>query len=178
MKVYVYHGQKFFNEKEVRKAILEKDKKIIRKTPSEGVAEFWASNKVEYSEVEESIFPSRFSKKTRVKKEFQNWLKNATLESSLGFKVDAGTNARNSIEDLIVSLADGDTISFRDANNEYHDLDLVQLNTLKTEIARNNIYAHEQKWKLDEMVNKATTIEELRKIRVRYVGKDFSKKEE
>ena len=177
MKVYLYNGKKYYNEDDVRTAIFKKDRKVFTKAPKENAEAFWARRNVEFIEQEEDISHLKFSKKFRVKGEFQSWLKNAKLDSSLGFKIDAGTNSRNTIEDLIATLGEGDTVQFRDANNQYHELDVSMLETLKREIAQNNIFAHEQKWALDKRIADATDKEELRKIRANFVGKNFFNKE-
>ena len=177
MKIYLYNGKKYYNEADVRKAILKNERKVFNKAPKVDAEAFWARRNVELIEQDEDLGHLKFSKKFRVKQEFQSWLKNAKLDSSLGFKVDAGTNSRNTIEDIISTLCEGETIQFRDANNEYHELDVSMLETLKREIAQNNIYAHEQKWALDKRISEATDKEELRKIRANFVGKNFFNKE-
>lgn len=177
MKTYIYDEKKFFNEKDVRKAIFNKEQKLFAKTPKSEVAEFWAKFNVQYTEEESGIQTAKYLKKARVKEVFHNWLENATLESSLGFKADANPNARNSIEDLLETLEEGQTVSFRDAFNVNHDLTIEQLKTLKREIAENNLFAHEQKWAMDQAILNATEREELRKIRVNFFGKDFFSKE-
>ena len=177
MKTYIYDGKKYFNEKEVRDAIFKKEHKFFAKTPQSKVAEFWAKHKVEYAVEESGIHAAKYMKKGRVKQAFKSWLESAKLESSLGFKIDANPKSRNSIDDLLETLGEGETVSFRDAYNDLHDLTAEELKTLKREIAQNNIYAHEQKWALDKRVEEASDAEELRKIRVQFLGKVFERKE-
>jgi hypothetical protein len=193
MKKYLYDGKTYLSEKDLRNAIFEKERKAFGKPPSELKSnslalfktkspnvnvpktdeEFWAQHGVEYTVEETGINVEKFQKKMRVKQAFKSWLDNAKLDSSLGFKIDAGTKSRNSIDDLLETVQEGETVSFRDALNETHELTIDDLKTLKKEIAQNNIYAHEQKWALDKKVEEASDQDGLRSIRIAFSGKAF-----
>ena len=174
MKAYFYEGKKYLSEQEVRNAIMRTERKIFSKAPKENEAEFWKKHNVILENYSASLDTLKSQKKARVKMGFTVWQSKANLISSLGFKIDANDKARNSIDDLLGTLQDGQTISFRDADNEYHDLTAEQLKTLKHEIAQNNIFAHEQKWNFEHQIAEARDVDALREVCIEYFGKDFS----
>lgn len=173
MKSYFYDGKKYLSEKSLRDAIFKKDKKLFCKAPVENEAEFWKKHNVVFEEHELSLDAQKEKKKSYAKMRFNMLQNSATLRSSLGFEIDATEKSRNSIDDLIDALRDGETVKFRDAHNEYHELTVEQLRVLKSEIAQNNIYAYEQKWAIEQKIKEATNKEELRVICTEFFGKVF-----
>ena len=178
IKKFIYDGVEYSYEREVRKAIYEKEHKIFSKAPSENVTEFWAKFGVTYTEEQEPFEPLKARKAFAIKRAFLDWRNNkATLISSLGFKADSNERANTDVSGLLIAYENNQDalITFRDADNLFHSLTYAQVKTLQKEIIENGNYAYEQKWVLDAQVGKATTKEELDAIKIEFVGKDFTK---
>ena len=171
---FIYQSIEYFSEQAVRKAIFERERKVLGKPQSESVVEFWAKHGVTLATEEVPLDSLKLQKKMQVKTVFNSWLSDSTLQSSLGFAIDANESARNSIGDLIDVLRDNEIVSFRDADNEYHDVTVEQLRVLKEEIAKNNIFAHEQKWSFERQIENAQDKNALDCIRIKFTGKAFS----
>lgn len=177
IKKYVYDGFEYAFERDVRKAIYEKEHKVFSKAPTENVANFWSKFGVTFVEEEEPIEVFKQRKYVVIKQAFLNWRNNeATLVSSLGFKVDSNERANTDVNGLLVAYEDNQDalITFRDADNEFHALTYAQVKVLQKEIIENGNYAYQQKWMLDAQVGNVTTKEELDAIKIEFVGKNFS----
>lgn len=176
IKKFVYNGIEYSSEREVRKAIFEKEHKIFSKSPNKNVVEFWAQFGVAYSEEQEPIEVLKQRKYFVIKQAFLNWRNNqATLISSLGFEADSNERANTDVSGLLVAYEDNQDalITFRDADNEFHALTYAQAKTLQKEIIENGNHAYAQKWMLDAQVESATTKEEIDAIEVEFKGKNF-----
>lgn len=178
IKKFIYKGNEYTSERDVRKAIYEKEHKIFSKAPSENVTEFWVKFGVTYIEEEESIDVLKQLKSFVVKQAFLNWRNNnATLVSSLGFKADSNERAMSDVSGLLIAYEDNQNalITFRDADNEFNSLTYAQVKTLQKEIIENGNYAYEQKWLFDSQIESATTKEEIDAVNVNFEGKNFLK---
>lgn len=178
IKKFLFDGETYISERDVRQAVFAKDRKAFGKVPTENVAEFWAKLGVTYVEEQEPIGMLKNLKAQSVKQAFLNWRNNkATLISSLGFKIDSNERANTDVSGLLVAYEDNQEalITFRDADNAFHSLTYTQVKTLQKEIIENGNHAYSQKWTLDAQVESATTKEELDAIEVKFTGKDFIK---
>ena len=173
---YKYKDSVYFTEFEIRKALFEKEGIAIGKTPANNIDSFWSQFGVAYSENDEPVDVHKTFKLADVKQAFLNWRNNqATLVSSLGFKADSNERANMDVSGLLVVYEDKqkESITFRDADNQFHSLTFSQLKTLQKEIIENGAFAYMQKWELDAQVESATTKEELDAIEVKFKGKNF-----
>ena len=93
----------------------------------------------------------------------------ATMDSSLGFKVDATERALIDVGGLI-AISDGvkTPITFMDANNEPHDLTHEQFVALQKEIAANGSKVYAKKWGYRQAIINAQSVEELQAIHVSF----------
>lgn len=66
----------------------------------------------------------------------------AHLLFSLGFEIDANDKASRDVEGILRTIGDGTTM-FCDYNNEFHELNRAQVETLQVEIIQNaqSLYA-------------------------------------
>lgn len=170
---YIYNNIEYATEKDVRKAIFEKDRVAFSKL---NTTEEWLKFGVTYIEEEEQVEIFKQRKFVVIKQKFLDWRNNqATLISSLGFKADSNERANMDVSGLLVAYEDNQEalITFRDADNEFHSLTYAQLKTLQKEIIENGNHAYAQKWALDAQVEKATSKEELDAIEVIFEGKNF-----
>ena len=177
IKRYEHEGLHFTSERDLRKHLYETKKLKLVKAP-ENAVEFWAKFAVTYAEEDEPIVFFKQQKSLIVKQAFLNWRNNeATLISSLGFKVDSNERANTDVNGLLIAYENNQDalITFRDADNEFHALTYTQVKTLQKEIIENGNFAYGQKWQLDAQVENATTKEDLDSIEVVFVGKDFTK---
>lgn len=177
IKKFIFDGVEYRSENDLRQSIFKKKRIAFGKAPAEGVVEFWSKFGVTYVEEQEPIETLKQRKLSAIKQSFLDWRNNqATLISSLGFKADSNERANTDIGGLLIAYEnDRDaSITFRDADNQFHVLTYGQLKTLQLEIIENGNHAYVQKWKLDARVESAVTKEELDAIQIAFVGKDFS----
>ena len=106
----------------------------------------------------------------RLNRDFLAFRENqATMQSSLGFKVDATERALIDVGGLI-AISDGvkTPITFMDANNEPHDLTHEQFVALQKEIAANGSKVYAKKWGYRQAIINAQSVEELQAIHVSF----------
>lgn len=84
----------------------------------------------------------------------------AHLLSSLGFEIDANDRANRDVEGILRTIGDGTTM-FCDYNNEFHELNRAQVETLQVEIIQNAQSLYAQKWQYRTQVEAAESVEEL-----------------
>ena len=176
IKKFFYNGNEYSSERDVRAAIYEQECKVFSKAPAENVVDFWAKVGVTYTEEKEPIETIKQRKSFVIKQAFLDWRNNqATLISSLGFKIDANERANTDIGGLLVACENNKdaSITFRDADNQFHNLSFGQLKVLQLEIIANGNFAYEQKWSFDTQIERATTKEEIDAIKVKFEGKNF-----
>lgn len=177
IKKYVYNGAEYASEYAVRQAVFEQTRVAFPAEPYEDKAAFWENYGVTYTEEPIPLETLKAQKTARIKQAFLNWRNNeATLISSLGFKVDSNERANTDVAGLLVAYEENQyaLITFRDADNEFHVLSYAQVKTLQKEIVENGSYAYTQKWELDTQVASATTQADLDAVKIAFVGKDFS----
>ena len=90
--------------------------------------------------------------------------------SSLGYKVNADPKALRNIEVLI----DLGVTQFRNYDNENVEVTTDNLKTIKSEIGINSVKLYQQKWAMQDLINKAETIEELNSIEIKFTMMDFT----
>ena len=90
--------------------------------------------------------------------------------SSLGYKVNADPKALRNIEVLI----DLGVTQFRNYDNENVEVTTDNLKTMKSEIGINSVKLYQQKWAMQDLINKAKTKEELDAIEIKFEMLDFS----
>lgn len=172
---FVYGGKEYASERAVRQAIFKQEKKVFGKPET---ADQWAKLGVVYTE-EERVIPLdvlKSQKADEIKQAFLNWRgQEATLVSSLGFKADSNERAMSDVNGLLVAYENNQDalITFRDADNQFHELSYTQVKVLQLEIIENGNFAYEQKWSFDAQVESATGEDELNAIHIEFVGKDF-----
>ena len=98
----------------------------------------------------------------------------AVVISSLGFTADSDERANTDVIGLITAFGEQESVMFRDADNQYHQLTLEQLKTLQKEIIQNGQYSYQQKWGFESQINSAETEEELNAILIEYLPKNFT----
>lgn len=97
----------------------------------------------------------------------------AVVVSSLGFTADSDERANTDVIGLITAFGDNETVMFRDADNQYHQLTLDQLKILQKEIIQNGQYSYQQKWGFESQVNSAESKEALDAIVIEFKPADF-----
>lgn len=84
----------------------------------------------------------------------------AHILSSLGFEIDANDRANRDVEGILRTIGDGTTM-FCDYNNEFHELNKAQVETLQVEIIQNAQALYAQKWAYRTQVEAAENVDEL-----------------
>ena len=95
---------------------------------------------------------------------------NGTLESSVGFTIDANERANRDIDGLIDSLeyTKEEKVMFCAADNTFHEVTLEQLKTMKMEVITYGQELYQKKWTYREQINNAQSKEELDKIEIKF----------
>lgn len=133
--------------------------------------DLWQTKKAEYNSFENTQVRAL----DRLNAEFEKAKEEAHLTSSLGFEVDANSTANENVNGLLVTVGDG-VVSFCDYNNEFHDLNKTQLETLRTEIISNAQSLYTQKWTYRTAIEQCETNEQIEAAlaQVTFTYTDFS----
>lgn len=129
---------------------------------------------------EKTLEEVKAEKTSQLDSAFNAWYNDgATLISSLGFEADSDSRAMQDVNGLVVAAESSATFSetgliFMDANNEGHQVSLEDLKTLQLEIIAAGNAAYQEKWKLRDAINAATSKDELEAIEIKFHPVDFS----
>lgn len=98
-------------------------------------------------------------------KQYENELVNPNIHihSDLGFEINADIRSQNNVRALITLLesSDAETISYRDYNNENHDLTLDQLKSILFEMCNYVNYIYKKRWESKKKIEDAKSIDEI-----------------
>lgn len=165
-RIYTYKEKEYYSAHQVRQAIWKEEHKVFTKEPDENKAEFWNELGVTYTEEETPFETIKSQKLSELESAFSRWYQDgATLESSLGFTIDADQKAMLDVNGLVTL---GQTATFMDAKNYPHTLNLEQLQTLQQEIILAGGQYYQQKWTKRAAIEAATTQEELDAIEIKF----------
>lgn len=96
----------------------------------------------------------------------------AYVISSLGFTVDANDRANRDIDGIIKTIGEG-TVMFCDYENNFHELNRAQCETLQVEIIQNAQSLYAQKWAYRAQVEGAESVDELNAIEFTFTHLSF-----
>ena len=98
-------------------------------------------------------------------KQYENELVNSNIHihSDLGFEINADIRSQNNVRALITLLesSDAKTISYKDYNNENHDLTLDQLKSILFEMCNYVNYIYKKRWESKKKIEDAKSIDEI-----------------
>lgn len=98
-------------------------------------------------------------------KKYENELVNSNIHihSDLGFEINADIRSQNNVRALITLLesSDAKTISYKDYNNENHDLTLDQLKSILFEMCNYVNYIYKKRWESKKKIEDAKSIDEI-----------------
>lgn len=98
-------------------------------------------------------------------KQYENELVNSNIHihSDLGFEINADIRSQNNVRALITLLESNDakTISYKDYNNENHDLTLDQLKSILFEMCNYVNYIYKKRWESKKKIEDAKSIDEI-----------------
>ena len=98
-------------------------------------------------------------------KQYENELVNSNIHihSDLGFEINADIRSQNNVRALITLLesSDAKTISYKDYNNENHDLTLDQLKSILFEMCNYVNYIYKKRWESKKKIKDAKSIDEI-----------------
>lgn len=169
---YLYNNEKYNSLYALRQAI-GKTERLIYGNPQtqEDFDKLPLKNKVtvqEYDPLDEmDIEVLRIQVMRNMKAAFNAYRTSTatSIESSLGFLVNANVDAFDNVAGCIAQIEQGvvrpiaeeqeATIAFMDFTNTPHDLTLEQLNVLKAEIAQNGSRAYAKKWEYRTQIQAA-----------------------
>lgn len=93
-----------------------------------------------------------------------------TLESSVGFTIDANERANRDIDGLIKALENNpeETVMFCAADNSFHEVTLDNLKTMQLEVIDYGQQLYQTKWELRTRIMAAETKEEIDAIEIKF----------
>lgn len=98
-------------------------------------------------------------------KQYENELVNPNIHihSDLGFEINADIRSQNNVRALITLLesSDAETISYKDYDNENHDLTLDQLKSILFEMCNYVNYIYKKRWESKKKIEDAKSIDEI-----------------
>lgn len=98
-------------------------------------------------------------------KQYENELVNSNIHihSDLGFEINADIRSQNNVRALITLLesSNAETISYKDYNNENHDLTLDQLKSILFEMCNYVNYIYKKRWESKKKIEDAKSIDEI-----------------
>lgn len=98
-------------------------------------------------------------------KQYENELVNSNIHihSDLGFEINADIRSQNNVRALITLLesSDAETISYKDYDNENHDLTLDQLKSMLFEMCNYVNYIYKKRWESKKKIEDAKSIDEI-----------------
>lgn len=164
---YSYNGKEYFSLNDVYNAV-RKDNVNIFGMPSsqEAWQELGVTCIVEDPSV--SLEVEKNKKKQEIETSFLA-IRNSSkiyVDSSLGFPVNANETAIINIMGLLaeMNILGTTTTSFRDFDNNFHDLTKENLEYLQAEIAKEGTAFYALKWKYEKDLEEATTIKQVKDI--------------
>ena len=174
MKKYTYNNQDYFSEYALRNAIFNNERKVFSEITSDADWKKLGVTVSEYKEPEKTFDELKSEKlselSTKASSFEQTENKEMYIISSLGYKVNADPKALRNIEVLIYL---GIT-QFRNYDNKNMEVTTDNLKTIKSEISINSVKLYQQKWAMQDLINKAETIEELNSIEIKFTMMDFT----
>lgn len=99
----------------------------------------------------------------------------AHIKSSLGFTIDANEKANRDIEGLIdVLTAEGyNKVDFRDYDNNFQEVSLTDLETMRLEVIKNGQYIYQQKWEFLRQIEKMDNPTALIALSIEFQNMEF-----
>ena len=117
---------------------------------------------------EETLESKKSGKEEYLKFKFDSAVKDAFVDSSLGFRANANEEAIRAIGGLVTLSETQEEISFCDFDNLFHDLNTTELKVLYNEVLVNFTNLKEQKWKYRDAIMMVTSEEELNAIDIEF----------
>ncbi|MDO5531435.1 DUF4376 domain-containing protein [Sutterella sp.] len=131
---------------------------------------------------EKTVDELRSEKKAELSRAFSTWYdSDATAVSSLGWRIDADSDAKANVDELVLRLtaaAEGTTDTFRDADNALQTVTLANAQTMQLEIAEARRAALDHKWELGAAIDAAADAAALEAIEIVFAERDFTAAEE
>ena len=119
---------------------------------------------------EPSLEELKKNKLQELNQKFLEAEENGTLDSSVGFTIDATERSNRDIDGLIKSLeaTKQDNTRFCAADNSFHEVTLDNLKTMQLEVIEYGQQLYAKKWQYREQINQAQSKEELDKIEIKF----------
>lgn len=119
---------------------------------------------------EEQVASVKKTKLKELERRFETSRNNATLLSSVGYKIDANPDAITNISGLLVTYGDNPQakIQFCDADNQFHNVSINDIKTMQLEVAQLNQKLYSEKWVIREALEKATTLDDINKVSINF----------
>lgn len=116
---------------------------------------------------------------TQLNADFEDIKEQAHVKSSLGFEVDANQTANENVNGLLITIGEG-SCQFCDYENQFHELNKSQLETLQLEIIANAQSLYAQKWQYRTAIEQCQDNEELERIvaSIKFTYMDFTQTQE
>lgn len=113
--------------------------------------------------IEEVLVEQKVIKRNYIKSAYELEMSTGTTQSSLGFPIDTSRTALEDINNLLNSMiiTKIESISFRDANNEMHNISLADVHTIQQEALSKSMWAHAHKWQLESHLDSLNNVDDV-----------------
>lgn len=114
---YKYNGQSYWSEEDVRKAILQNERKIFRSVEGD-LVEFWKGHSVDYFETEEAVNEERIAEESLYKAKLaRNASVSAIIVEVDGMLFDGGEESQCRMAHYLLALDDYETVKWVMSDN-------------------------------------------------------------
>lgn len=178
---YKYNDKTYSTNWGVRQAIQENENKKFGPEPTdsdpqiqlEKRVEFWAGHNVEYSEqpidqqtLDQQLATAKTVKKNQITRDFDSQLQSSSqyITSSVGFDVNVNINSMMTIQALLATTSEDQTINFRGYDNIDHQITYQELETINNEVNQWWIANFQKLWSAKQSINDATTVEQVNAV--------------
>ena len=171
---YLYNDQKYTSLWSLRQAVWKKEHKVYGNPTQQGDFDDLglAVTVQEYDpEDEMDIGALRARCLSALNTQFNAYRNSSStyIVSSLGFKVNANTNAYSNVDGVLLqaqkgasTLSEDGKAAFRDFDNQVQMLTAQELETIKLELSENNSRVYGLKWQYEAQIAAAQTNAELK----------------
>lgn len=92
-------------------------------------------------------------------------------------KFNADIRSQTNMQGLLSTLKDDSTVTYKDYDNNFVELNATQLTTIYNECIVNGQNLYAQKWDYQSQIDACTSIDEINAIEIKFEMLDFSKSE-
>ena len=170
MKKYLYRGEQYTTERDLRQAIFEQTRVAIRPIIEDSEWEKYGVKveQVVQEQPKQSFEVVKHQKMFELESRFEHLStsKTSSVMSELGFEVNCNLDSYQRILMIEDQMLEDDVVMFRIFDNTYQELTKKDLAIIKKEIAKFHSELCHAKWEAKELIEAAETVEQLETVEI------------